>query len=40
VGQEYVVWVVIDLLSFLVFALLGVNDQLHTPTDLLQLSKP
>jgi hypothetical protein len=38
--QEYVGWVGVDLLSFLVSALLEVNDQLHTPTDLHQLSKP
>jgi len=33
VRQEYVGRVCIDLLSFLVSALLEVNDQLHVPTD-------
>jgi len=33
VRQEYVWWVGMDLLSFLVSALLEVNDQLHAPTD-------
>jgi hypothetical protein len=40
VRQEYVGWVGVDLLFFLVSALLEVNDQLHAPTDLLPLSKP
>jgi hypothetical protein len=40
VRQEYVVWVCVDVLSFLVSALLEVNDQLHAPTDLLSLYKP
>jgi hypothetical protein len=40
VRQEYVGWGSIDLLSFLVCALLEVNDQLHAPTDILPLTKP
>jgi hypothetical protein len=38
--QEYVWWVGLDLLFFLVSALLEVNDLHHAPTDLLPLSKP
>jgi hypothetical protein len=40
VRQEYVGWVGVDLLFFVVSSLLEVNDQLHAPTALLSLSKP